>query len=55
MSYRSLGQSCDWELEKYRMAAKSSDKGNRRRFFKNFARLVKNPFGYSYWKGYRFI
>lgn len=29
MSYRSLGQKYDWDLEKYRMASKQSDIGNR--------------------------
>lgn len=37
MSYRTMGQQYDWELEKYRMVSKPSDVGNRRRFFKNFA------------------
>jgi hypothetical protein len=55
MSYRSLGKSYDWELEKYRMASKPSDTGNKRRFFKNFARFVKHPLGYTYWKGYSFF
>ena len=54
MSYRSLGKTYDWELEKYRMASKSADFGNRRRFFKNLARFVKNPIGYTYWKSYRY-
>ncbi len=54
MSYRSLGKAYDWELEKYRMVSKSADVGNRRRFFKNFARFFKNPFGYTYWKSYRY-
>ena len=53
MSYRSLGKQIDWDFEKFRMASKPSDKGNRRRFFKNFARLFKNPTGYLYWKNYK--
>lgn len=55
MSYRSLGKAYDWELEKYRVAAKPSDTGNRRRFLKNLARLIKNPIGYTYWKSYHYI
>ena len=54
MSYRSLGQNYDWELEKYRMASKASDTGNRRRFFKNLARFIKHPIGYAYWKSHNF-
>lgn len=54
MSYRSLGKAYDWELEKYRMAAKPADVGNRRRFFKNLARFVKNPIGYTYWKTFKY-
>lgn len=50
MSYRTMGRKFDWDLEKYRLSAKSSDKGNRRRLMKNLTRFVKNPFGYSYWK-----
>lgn len=50
MSYRSMGRAHDWDLEKYRKGNKGSDKGNRRRFMKNFARIVKNPAGYFYWK-----
>lgn len=50
MSYRSMGRAHDWDIEKYRKANKGSDKGNRRRFMKNFARIVKNPAGYFYWK-----
>jgi len=45
MSYRSLGKAYDWDTEKYRKADKGADKGNRRRFFRNFARFVKNPPG----------
>lgn len=50
MSYRTMGRAHDWDIEKYRKSPKSSDKGNRRRFFKNFARFVKNPYGYTFWK-----
>ena len=53
MSYWTMGKNYDWELEKYRMAAKSSDLGNRRWFFKNLAWFIKNPYGYTYWKSYR--
>lgn len=50
MSYRTLGRTFDWDMEKYRMGSKPSDKGNRRRFLKNSARFVKNPAAYLYWK-----
>ena len=53
MSYRSIGRIHDWDMEKYRLGKKPSDKGNRRRFFKNFARFVKNPLGYLFWKNQR--
>ena len=52
MSYRSIGRAFDWDMEKYRLSKKPSDKGNRRRFLKNLARFVKNPFGYTFWKNY---
>lgn len=35
------------------MQKKFPDKGNKRRFFKNFFRLIKNPFGYAYWKTFK--
>lgn len=50
MSYRTMGRQFDWDLEKYRKADKPADKGNKKRFMKNFARFVKNPYGYAYWK-----
>lgn len=50
MSYRTMGRAWDWDLEKYRNAIKGSDRGNKRRVMKNFARLVKNPVGYVFWK-----
>lgn len=50
MSYRSMGRAHDWDIEKYRKGDKGSDKGNRRRFMKNVARFIKNPYGYTYWK-----
>ena len=55
MSFRSLGRQYDWDLEKYRIGKKSSDKGNKRRFLKNIARMVKNPLGYGHWKSRRFM
>lgn len=53
MAYRSMGRQFDWDMEKFRNSAKPSDKGNKRRFWKNFARVFKNPIGYAYWKTYR--
>lgn len=53
MAYRSLGRQFDWDMEKFRNSAKPADRGNKRRFMKNVARLFKNPLGYAYWKGYR--
>lgn len=50
MSYRTLGRTFNWDLEKYRMGPKPADKGNRRRFLKNSARFIKNPISYIYWK-----
>ncbi len=50
MSYRSIGKQHDWEMEKFRASTKPADKGNKRRFFKNFARMVKNPAAYFFWK-----
>ena len=54
MAYRSLGRQYDWDMEKFRNSPKPADKGNRRRFLRNASRFVKNPFGYAYWKTYRF-
>lgn len=55
MSFRTMGRQYDWDLEKYRNAKKPSDKGNKRRFMKNVARMFKNPVGYTFWKARRFI
>ena len=49
-NHRSMGKQYDWELEKYRLSKKPIDKGNKRRGFKNFFRLVKHPLGYIGWK-----
>ena len=48
-----MGKQYDWELEKFRLGKKAHDKGNKRRFLKNFARFVKNPLGYISWKTLR--
>ncbi|CAD8127163.1 unnamed protein product [Paramecium sonneborni] len=53
MIWRSMGKAYDWEMEKFRMQKKFIDRGNKRRFFKNFFRFIKNPFGYIYWKTYK--
>ena len=37
-----------------KMAKKAIDRGNKRRFFKNAFRMIKNPFGYFFWKTYKF-
>lgn len=50
-----MGRQYDWELEKYRLSKKPTDRGNKRRGFKNFFRLVKNPLGYIGWKTYRWF
>ena len=55
MIWRSMGKAHDWELEKFRLAKKFPDKGNKRRFFKNLFRLFKHPMGYMYWKSYNFF
>ncbi len=52
---RSMGRQYDWELEKFRLSKKGTDKGNKRRGFKNFFRLIKNPLGYIGWKTYRWV
>lgn len=49
MVYRSMGKTYDWELEKFRLSRKIVDKGNKRRFLRNFARFVKHPVGYLAW------
>lgn len=62
MIWRSMGKAYDWEMEKFRviiliyifqMQKKYIDRGNKRRFLKNFFRLIKNPIGYIYWKTYK--
>ena len=53
MIYRSIGKQFDWELEKFRQSKKNIDRGNKRRFFKNVFRFIKNPGGYIYWKTFR--
>ena len=50
-----MGKQYDWELEKFRLSKKPIDKANKRRGFKNFFRLVKNPFGYISWKTHRWM
>jgi hypothetical protein len=49
MVYRSLGKTYDWELEKFRLAKKPVDKGNKKRLFRNIARFIKHPLGYVGW------
>ncbi|KAL4464094.1 hypothetical protein ABPG74_006031 [Tetrahymena malaccensis] len=53
MIWRSMGKSTDWELEKFRLGKKFPDRGNKRRWFKNLFRLIKNPLGYIFWKTYK--
>lgn len=53
MIYRSLGKQYDWELERFRLARKQIDRGNKRRIYKNLFRFIKNPMGYFFWKTYR--
>lgn len=48
-TFRSMGREYEWDLEKYRLANKGVDKGNKRRFFKNVLRFAKNPYGYTFW------
>ena len=50
MAMRSLGRQYDWDMEKFRNDKKPADRGNKRRFIKNFFRFMKNPIGYSTWK-----
>jgi hypothetical protein len=54
MIWRSMGKTYDWELEKFRLAKKFPDRGNKRRWFKNLWRFVKHPTAYVFWKTYRF-
>ena len=42
-------------MEKFRAGKKPIDKGNKKRGFKNFFRLVKHPLGYLGWKSYRWF
>lgn len=49
MTMRSLGSQTNYDCEQYRTAKKYPDRGNKKRLMKNFARFVKNPFGYTYW------
>ena len=50
MSYRTIGKMFDWDLEKFRLGRKHSDKGNRRRLVKNISKFIKNPVGYVLWR-----
>eukprot|EP01016_Furgasonia_blochmanni_P012789 TRINITY_DN1640_c0_g1_i2.p3 TRINITY_DN1640_c0_g1~~TRINITY_DN1640_c0_g1_i2.p3 ORF type:complete len:174 (+),score=63.74 TRINITY_DN1640_c0_g1_i2:235-756(+) len=50
---RSVGKQYDWELERFRLGKKYPDRGNKRRFIKNFFRFLKHPFGYAWWKTYK--
>ena len=50
-----MGKQYDWELEKYRLSKKPTDRGNKRRGFKNFFRFVKNPLGYIGWRTQRWM
>lgn len=49
MTYRTMGKAYDWELEKFRLGKKPIDRGNKRRFFRNVFKFVKNPIAYWYW------
>mmetsp|Transcript_25297 Transcript_25297/g.22314 ORF Transcript_25297/g.22314 Transcript_25297/m.22314 type:complete len:162 (+) Transcript_25297:180-665(+) len=53
MIYRSMGKQYDWELQKFWQGKKYPDRGNKRRFWKNLYRQIKNPIGYYYWKCFR--
>lgn len=54
MVLRSLGKQYDWELERFRIAKKPIDAGNKKRLTKNLLRFIKNPIGYIYHKGHNF-
>ncbi len=54
-NHRSIGRQYDWDLEKYRLGKKGVDRGNKKRFFKNAFRFIKNPVGYITWKSYRYM
>lgn len=45
-----MGKQYDWEMERFRLARKNIDRGNKRRFTKNVLRFFKHPGGYIYWK-----
>ena len=49
MTYRAMGKTYDWELEKFRLSRKIVDKGNKRRFLRNFPRFIKHPVAYLAW------
>lgn len=53
MTMRSIARRFDWDMEKFRLSKKSSDKGNRRRLLKNLSKFVKNPLGYVMWRWVR--
>ena len=36
------------------MSKKHPDRGNKRRFLKNAAQFIKNPYGYTYWSNIKF-
>ena len=50
MIYRSMGKQYDWELEKFRLARKPIDRGNKKRLIKNFMRFLKHPIAYVGWR-----
>ena len=50
MTYRTIGRNFDWDLEKFRLGRKHSDKGGRRRLLKNASMFLKNPVGYIFWR-----
>ena len=50
MIYRSMGKQYDWELEKFRLARKPIDRGNKKRLIKNFMRFLKHPVAYVGWR-----
>lgn len=53
MSYRTIGRNYDWDLEKFRLSRKHSDKGGRRRLLKNISKFIKHPAGYIYWRTHK--
>ena len=50
MTFRSIGRQHDWDLEKFRVGPKPSDKGNRRRMIRNAVRFLKNPYSVAFWR-----